>query len=237
MVESGAKGGWKDVGHGERKWKAARTRTFESFESIEGSSPILLSNKVNVYFSFPSPCSIPPSDARQITRDQLWETLTVTRLHTEKGKGGRGEKKKKWNCWDRSCRFVGENRLRSCYGAWEEFFFFSFSFFENETRLWSWKGKFFNSSMHELAFVRLLREYLGIFYIMERWLRCLMDTIYFSKDRDSELKWLKFRNKSIRGSKKTCYRTNCGFDSLKFRILRNANELNPYLLYQSSKIF
>lgn len=147
---------WNTRGENERRLD----RELSSLSSRSPSSPScqLLSNKVNVYFSSPSSplCSIPPPDARQITRDhQLWETLTVTRLRMEKGRRGR---EKMWNCWDRSCRFVEENRLR---GAWEEFFFFLF-FFENET-LVKLEGKLFNSSTHGLAYVRLLCEYLGMY--------------------------------------------------------------------------
>lgn len=188
VEEPGGERKVKRCGARGEKMKGGSNENFRVFRVDRGILPRswqLLSNKVNAYFSFPFPCSIPPRDARQITRDQLWETLTVTRLHTEKGKGGR---EKMWNCRDRSCRFVEENRQR--YGAWEEFFF-SFLF-------WEWtlvklEGKFFNSNMHELAFVRLLCEYLGIFYIMERWLRCLMDTIYYSKDH-FHITWIKIVN-------------------------------------------
>lgn len=126
---------WNTRGENERRLD----RELSSLSSRSPFSPScqLLSNKVNVYFSSPSSplCSIPPPDARQITRDhQLWETLTVTRLRMEKGRRGR---EKMWNCWDRSCslwRKIGCAEL-------EKNFFFSFSFSRTK-RLWNWKGNF-----------------------------------------------------------------------------------------------
>lgn len=126
---------WNTRGENERRLD----RELSSLSSRSPFSPScqLLSNKVNVYFSSPSSplCSIPPPDARQITRDhQLWETLTVTRLRMEKGRRGR---EKMWNCWDRSCSL---SRKIGC-AELEKNFFFSFSFSRTK-RLWNWKGNF-----------------------------------------------------------------------------------------------
>lgn len=189
--------------------KGGSNENFRVFRVDRGILPRswqLLSNKVNAYFSFPFPCSIPPRDARQITRDQLWETLTVTRLHTEKGKGGR---EKMWNCRDRSCRFVEENRQR--YGAWEEFFF-SFLF-------WEWtlvklEGKLFNSNMQRVG-LRSVVVWISWNILYNGTLITLLNgydllfkrSFSYYLDQDSELKLFKSRNKSTRRSKKTCYRT------------------------------
>lgn len=188
VEEPGGERKVKRCGARGEKMKGGSNENFRVFRVDRGILPRswqLLSNKVNAYFSFPFPCSIPPRDARQITRDQLWETLTVTRLHTEKGREG-GKK-----CEIVEIEVAGLSRKIGSVTELEKNFFFSFLF-------WEWtlvklEGKLFNSNMHELAFVRLLCEYLGIFYIMERWLRCLMDTIYHSKDH-FHITWIKIVN-------------------------------------------
>lgn len=188
VEEPGGERKVKRCGARGEKMKGGSNENFRVFRVDRGILPRswqLLSNKVNAYFSFPFPCSIPPRDARQITRDQLWETLTVTRLHTEKGKGGREK------CEIVEIEVAGLSRKIGSVTELEKNFFSSFLF-------WEWtlvklEGKLFNSNMHELAFVRLLCEYLGIFYIMERWLRCLMDTIYYSKDH-FHITWIKIVN-------------------------------------------
>lgn len=204
---------WNTRGENERRLH----RELSSLSSRSPSSPScqLLSNKVNVYFSSPSSpsCSIPPPDARQITRDhQLWETLTVTRLRMEKGRGGR---EKMWNCWDRSCRFVEENRLR---GAWEEFFFpFSFS---RMKRLWSWKGNFLIQARTGWPTFGCCVNILG----------CIMELITLPNGYDLLFKrsfsWIKvnqnYWNFEINRLEEAKERIAV-FDRSKFRILRNEN--------------